>query len=94
MFYDFKRLNSNQFEVMYVNSKLNNARIKVLCSNIRCRNSNIPFYVCNNQIKSDIKSGIIKICQVLDGMHDIKTLDYKKYENVYDNIKNELAKQI
>ena len=91
MFYDFKRINDNQFEVIY---KYNNARIKVLCSNITCRNANIPFYVCNSKIKSDIQSGIIKICQVLDGMHDIKTLDYKKYENVYEDIKNELVKQI
>jgi len=92
MFYDFKRINSNQFEVMYVKSKLNNARIKVLCSNIRNRNANIPFYVCNSQIKSDIQSGIIKICQVLDGMHDIKTLHYKKYKNVYGDICRELVK--
>ena len=88
MFYDFKRINDNQFEVIY---KYNNARIKVLCSNIICRNANIPFYVCNNQIKSDIKSGIIKICQVLDGMNDIKSLYYKKYENVYKDIKSELG---
>ena len=92
MFYDFKRLNDNQFEIMYVKSKLNNARIKVLCSSIQYRNANIPFYVCNSKIKSDIQSGIIKICQVLDGMHDIKSLDYKKYENVYEDIKNELGK--
>ena len=89
MFYDFKRINDNQFEVIY---KYNNARIKVLCSNIRCRNANIPFYVCNSKIKSDIQIGIIKICQVLDGMNDIKTLNYKKYENVYEDIKNELGK--
>ena len=52
MFYDFKRINDNQFEVIY---KYNNARIKVLCSNIICRNYNIPFYVCNSKIKSDIQ---------------------------------------
>ena len=94
MFYDFKRINANQFEIMYVNSKYNNAKIKVICSSIQYRNANIPFYVCNSQIKSDIQSGIIKICKVLDGMHDIKTLHYKKYENVYEDIKNELVKQI
>ena len=92
MFYNFKRLNANQFEVMYVNSKYNNARIKVLCSNITCRNADIPFYVCNSKIKSDIQSGIRKICQVLDGMNDIKSLYYKKYVNIYEDIKNELAK--
>ena len=84
MFYDFKIINDNQFEVMY---KYNNAKIKVLCSNIRCRNADIPFYVCNNQIKSDIQSGIIKICKVLDGMHDIKTINYKKYRAIYNDIK-------
>lgn len=86
MFYDFKRINDNQFEVIY---KYNNARIKVLCSNIICRNYNIPFYVCNSKIKSDIQSGIRKICQVLDGMNDIKSLYYKKYENVYEDIKSQ-----
>ena len=66
--------------------------ILIRCSSIQYRNANIPFYVCNSQIKSDIQSGVIKICQVLDGMNDIKTLHYKKYENVYEYIKNELVK--
>ena len=93
MFYDFKKLNDNQFEVMYVKSQYNNAKIKVLCSNIRCRNADIPFYVCDSQIKSDIRSGVIKICQVLDGMYDIKTLEYKKYEMIYEEVKMELNKR-
>jgi hypothetical protein len=88
MFYDFKKLNDNQFEVMY---QYNNAKIPILCSNIRCRNADIPFYVRNGQIKSDIKSGIIKICQVLDGMYDIKILEYKKYEMIYDDVKEEVS---
>lgn len=89
MFYDFKRLNDNQFEVIYVKSKYNNAKIKVRCVGIKNRNVIIPYYVCYSKIKSDIQSGIRKIYQVLDGMNDIKTLKYKKYENVYENIKNE-----
>ena len=90
MFYDFKRIDENKFEVMY---QYNNSKIKVLCSNIRCRNADIPFYVCNSQIKSDIRSGVIKICQVLDGMYDIKILDYKKYKMVYEAVKEEVRKR-
>ncbi|HNQ20184.1 MAG TPA: hypothetical protein PKI46_03875, partial [Bacteroidales bacterium] len=80
--------NDNQFEVIY---KYDNTKILILCSNIRCRNADIPFYVCNSQIKSDIRSGVIKICQVLDGMYDIKILEYKKYEMIYENVKREVS---
>ncbi len=91
MFYDFKRLNDNQFEVTYTNLKYKN--ITILCSNIRCRNADMPFYVCNSQIKSDIRSGVIKICQVLDGMYDLKILEYKKYEMIYEDVKKEIGKR-
>lgn len=90
MFHLFNRIDNQSFEIVY-SHKSSKYPIKVKCSSIKHRNFSIPFNVCNSNIKTEIQSGIVKICQVLDGMHYIKTLEYKKYENVIDKIRKEIS---
>ena len=89
MFSNFKRINSNEFEVVYSNKKYKNLTIR--CSSIWNRMANVPYFICDNQVKNDIRTGIIKICQVLDGMYEIKILEYKKYSNIINEIRMELG---
>ena len=88
MFANFKRLNSNEFTVTFSHGKYRDLEIK--CSSIWNRSANIHHYVCNEAVRSDIKVGIIKICQVLDGMYGIEILNYKKYDGIIEDLRKEL----
>ena len=91
MFTNFKRINSNEFEITYSNKKYQD--LKIRCGSIWNRSVNIPYFICDNQVKSDIRRGIIKICQVLDGMYDIEILNYKKYEGIIEDVRRQLKCQ-
>ena len=88
MFTNFKRINSNEFTITFSHGKYQELEIK--CSSICNRSSNIPHYVCSEVVRNEIRVGIIKISQVLDGMYGIEILDYKKYDGIREDVRKEL----
>lgn len=87
MYQQFKMITQNSFQI----TVWDNPRYPtvITCIDIRANKFNIPNYL-KDKTQKDTYITLNKICDVINGKLDIKSICYKKYEDIVQDVKREV----